>query len=83
MQQTYEILSQRHSLETSFLFHHLQPNITGCHLLHVSHICFTYHLAKQKQNLRLAIGQCITFNMVAVVVEVHSETTAQSFLILL
>ena len=83
MQRTNEILCQRNLLHTGLLSHHLQTHVARRHLLNGMHVSLTYHLTKQQQNLRLAIRQRITLNVVAVVVKVHGKSTAQPLPILL
>ena len=70
MQRSYEVLRQGHLFYSRFFSHHLQAHVARCHLLYIPNVSLPYHLSKQQQYLGLTIRQCITFNMVAVVVDI-------------
>lgn len=60
------------------LLYHFETHITGFHFLQVFHFSFTYNLAEQQQQFSLTICQCITFNVVAVEVEIHCKLAAET-----
>ena len=78
VQCTNEILGKGLLGFRSFHQHHLQTHVAGFHFFVITKISLACNLTKQQQQLRLTVCQSVTLNMVAVVVKIHREPTAQS-----
>ena len=78
MQLTDKGLGEGCFFQRGLFLHHQKSHIAGLHLFEVLHLGLAHHLAKEQQKLRLAIGQCVPFDMVAVVVELNGKLTAQT-----
>ena len=79
MQCPDKILCQGHFFQGRLFLHHPQAHVARRHFLHIAHIRLSDHLAEKQQDFRLSIGQCIPFDMIAIVVEIDRKTAAKPF----
>ena len=66
----------------SLLLDHIQTDIMSFHLLKVFHFGRAYYFSEKKEHFCLAVSECITLNMIAVIIKVERKLSLQPFFVI-
>ena len=61
--------------------HHLQTDIVSLHLLQIFHLGRTDHFAEQQQHFRLSVCERVSFDVVAVEVEIEHKLALETLFV--